>query len=1151
MTSRGIDRRQFLNAANAAGFGALIASTANAWGLQAPSNPLASYPDRAWERVYRDIFQHDSTFHFLCAPNDTHNCLIKSFVRSGVVTRLGPSMRYGEATDLQGNGTTHRWDPRICQKGLALTRRFYGDRRLRHPMVRAGFKRWHDAGFPRTENGLPPKEYFDRARDAWLRVTHDEAAAIAAAALVNIAQTYTGEEGQKKLLEQHYDVECVKATQGAGTQVLKFRGGMPLLGITRVFGMYRLANSMALLDEHIRKVGPDKALGARGFDNYSWHTDLPPGHPMVTGQQTVEFDLHSVEHAKTVVVWGMNWITTKMPDAHWLTEARLQGTRVVVIACEYSATATKADDVLVVRPGMTPALALGFAHVILKEKLYDVDYVKRWTDLPLLVRMDNLKLLRAQEVFGGEQAVLSNQTLVLKEGEKPAAPGTHTDMVVAGKLRAEWGDFVWWDEAAGAPSAISRDQIGAHSTVGDPRLSGSLEVTLADGKKVRCRPVFDLVQEYVEHFDPRTVEEMTWAPAQAVQYLARHFAKEPGTTLYAIGMGPNQFFNSDNKDRAVFLLAALTGNVGKIGGNVGSYAGNYRTAFFNGSPQWINENPFDIELDPTKNARPKQYWKAESAHYYNHEDHPLRVGKKLLTGSTHMPTPTKSMWFANANSILGNVKWHYNTVVNVLPRIEMIAVNEWWWSTSCEWADIVFAVDSWAELKHPDMTASVTNPFLQVFPRSPLPRIFDTIGDIEVQMKACEQLAKITGDQRFVDYWKFVREDKTSVYLQRILDNSSNTKGYKIDELEAKAKQGVPALMMSRTSPKSVGHEQIQDSRPWYTKSGRLEFYRDEDEFIEAGENLPVHREPIDSTFYEPNVIVAPKHEAMRPQGPEDYGVERSDQSCEVRQGRNVVKTWAEEKLSPHPLAKDGYRFIFHTPKYRHGSHTTPIDTDMVAVLFGPFGDVYRHDKRMPFVTEGYVDVHPSDAKELGIEDGDYVWIDSDPSDRPFRGWQQNARDYKFARCMARARYYPGTPRGVTRMWFNMYGATPGSVEGQATRADGLAKNPRTNYQAMFRSGSHQSATRGWLKPTWMTDSLVRKEMFGQVIGKGFLPDVHCPTGAPRESIVKLTKAEPGGMESKGLWRPAAQGLRPRYESAALNTYLAGGFMSGDTEKKG
>ena len=227
------DRRQFLDAARSAGLLCFIASASRAWGLEEPTNPLARYPNRDWERVYRDLYRYDSTFHFVCAPNDTHNCLLKAFVRNGVVTRIGPSMRYGEATDLDGNGATHRWDPRVCQKGLALTRRFYGDRRVRHCMVRAGFKRWHDEGFPRGDDGRPPSEYFQRARDEWLRVTHDEAAALVAAALENIAQTYNGEEGQRRLSEQHYDEACVAATQGIGTQVLKFRGGMPLLGVTR------------------------------------------------------------------------------------------------------------------------------------------------------------------------------------------------------------------------------------------------------------------------------------------------------------------------------------------------------------------------------------------------------------------------------------------------------------------------------------------------------------------------------------------------------------------------------------------------------------------------------------------------------------------------------------------------------------------------------------------------------------------------------------------------------------------------------------------------------------------------------------------------------------------------------------------------------
>lgn len=1150
MSSKDLSRREFLQASAAAGFGAFIASATRAWGLAAISNPLAAYPSRDWERVYRDLWRYDSTFTFLCAPNDTHNCLLRAYVRSGVITRIGPTMRYGEATDLDGNRATHRWDPRVCQKGLALTRRFYGDRRLAHPMVREGFKRWVDAGFPRGEDGRPPAEYFQRARDSWVRMGHEEAAELVARALENIATTYSGEEGRRLLEAQGYDQICIDAARGAGTQVLKFRGGMPLLGMTRVFGLYRMANSMALLDSAIRGVGPEEALGGRGFDNYSWHTDLPPGHPMVTGQQTVEFDLHAVEHARTVVVWGMNWITTKMPDAHWLTEARLKGTRIVVIACEYSATSSKADEAIVVRPGTTPALALGLAHVVLKEKLYDADYLKRWTDLPLLVRMDTLKMLRAEEVFGTPPAPLSNQTRVLKAGEKAPPPGAQREMLLPEALRNEWGDFVLWDRAAGAPRAITRDQVGERSPAAEPQLSGAVEVTLADGTSVRCRPVFDLVREYAAHYDPKTVEELTWAPAAAVEALARDLAAHPGTTLFAVGMGPNQFFNNDNKDRAIFLLAGLTGNVGKLTGNVGSYAGNYRVALFNGVPQYINENPFDVELDPARPARPRQYWKPESAHYYNHEDHPLKVGEKLLTGSTHINTPTKSLWFANANSILGNVKWHYNTVVNVLPRIEMIAVQEWWWSTSCEWADVVFAVDSWGELKQPDMSASVTNPFLSVFPRTPQPRIFDTVGDIEVLANVGSALAHLTGDRRFEDCWKFVREGASDVYLQRILDHSSNTKGFRFSEIEEKAKDGVPTVMMNRTSPKVVGYEQVADSRPWYTKSGRLELYREEDEFIEAGENLPVHREPVDSTFYEPNVIVAPPHEALRPAGPEDYGVAADDVSGEVRQGRNVVRTWAELKQTAHPLAGDGYRFVFHTPKYRHGAHTMPIDTDIVAVLFGPFGDLYRHDRRSPFVAEGYVDIHPSDARELGIEDGDYVWVDSDPADRPFRGWQGNARDYKFSRLLCRARYYPGTPRGVTRMWFNMYGATPGSQEGQETRADGLAKNPRTNYQAMFRSGSHQSATRGWLKPTWMTDSLVRKGLFGQGVGKGFLPDVHCPTGAPRESIVKITRAEAGGLGGEGLWRPAALGLRPRYESHDMQTYLAGGYLAGDENGK-
>ena len=75
--------------------------------------------------------------------------------------------------------------------------------------------------------------------------------------------------------------------------------------------------------------------------------------------------------------------------------------------------------------------------------------------------------------------------------------------------------------------------------------------------------------------------------------------------------------------------------------------------------------------------------------------------------------------------------------------------------------------------------------------------------------------------------------------------------------------------------------------------------------------------------------------------------------------------------------------------------------------------------------------------------------------------------------------------------------------------------------------------------------------MFGQGIGKGFLPDVHCPTGAPREAIVKITKAESGGLDGKGLWRPAELGIRPEYESEEMKKYLSGGFLAGGQQQEG
>jgi nitrate reductase alpha subunit len=135
-------------------------------------------------------------------------------------------------------------------------------------------------------------------------------------------------------------------------------------------------------------------------------------------------------------------------------------------------------------------------------------------------------------------------------------------------------------------------------------------------------------------------------------------------------------------------------------------------------------------------------------------------------------------------------------------------------------------------------------------------------------------------------------------------------------------------------------------------------------------------------------------------------------------------------------------------------------------------------------------------------------------------------------------------PRGVIRTWFNMYAATPATVAAQAAEPGAPARNPETGYVSLFRHGSHQSGTRAWLRPTQMTDSMVRKGYFGHAIGTGFEVDVHSATGAPKESLVRVERAEGGGMRGERVWRPVTLGLRPHAPSAAMRAYLAGDFLT-------
>ena len=93
------------------------------------------------------------------------------------------------------------------------------------------------------------------------------------------------------------------------------------------------------------------------------------------------------------MMWGSNVPVTRTPDAHWMTEVRYRGTKVVSVSPDYADNTKFADEWLPAQAGTDAALAMAMGHVILREYLVDRpvpffhDYVRQYTDLPFLVTL--------------------------------------------------------------------------------------------------------------------------------------------------------------------------------------------------------------------------------------------------------------------------------------------------------------------------------------------------------------------------------------------------------------------------------------------------------------------------------------------------------------------------------------------------------------------------------------------------------------------------------------------------------------------------------------------------------------------------------------------------------------------------------------------
>ena len=1150
-----ISRRHFLKSCAATGGSVLLAQGANAWafGPVSAENPLGTYPDRDWEKIYLDQYRYDRTFTWVCAPNDTHMCRLRAYVRNGVMIRSEQNYDHDRYGDLYGNKATKAWNPRGCPKGFTMQRRVYGPYRLKGPVLRKGWKEWADAGFPSLSEHpeLRSKYKFDdRGNDGYVRLNWAEVSDYVAAGLAAVAGTYSGAEGIARLKRDGYEQVMIDKVEGAGTRVIKMGSNLPIHGIVGKFGIYRFANLLGLLDHHVRGVPAEKARGARDWNEYTWRGDQAPGQPFVHGLQTADMDFNDLRFSKLVIQIGKNLIENKMPESHWLNEVMERGGRLVDIAPEYNCPATKSDYWIGVRPGLSDtSVLLGVTKIMLDNHWYKPDFCRQFTDFPLLVRTDTLRRLRPEDV---------------KAGYRPKDISTGPSYKIQGLTDAQRhriGDFCVWDTASKGVVFISRDEVGKKMDVA-AALEGTYQVQLADGRQVEVMPILEMYKRHLQDYDEKTVEEISGAPAHLVRRLAEDIWKttEAGHPVAIhIGEGVNHYFHATLHNRAAYLPVMLTGNIGRHGAGCFTWAGNYKGALMQASPwsgpgvgSYTHEDPFRPILDETTritHEHLRHLSDGEDPSYWACGERTMTVdlpkgGRRNFTGNTHLPTPTKVIWYNNAN-FLNQAKWVYNIIVNVLPKVDMIVDQQIEWTGSAEYADVVLPVNSWVEQEDYECGGSCSNPFIQVW-KGGIKPVHDSVDDAEVFAGVARALAKKTGDRRFADYFKFVTEKKAKVYLQRVFDNSTTTRGkdgpYQVDKLIGGEYGGEPgaALMLFRTYPRVPFWEQLHDSIPFYTDCGRLASYCDLPEAIEYGENLIVHREGVEATPYLPNVIVS-SSPFIRPV---DFGIPADTPDPDLRQVRNVKLPWAEVKQTVNPLWQQGYRFFCSTPKSRHSTHSSWSTVDWHWLWSDNFGDPHRTDKRAPGVADRQIQMNPQAAADLGLHEGDYVYVDANELDRPYIGWKDDEGPrHKAFRCMVRVKLNPGLPYTFTIMKHTGWIATERTVRAHETRADGRALSAETGYQASYRYGSHQSITRNWMMPMHQTDSLFHKKTGSMAFTFGADIDNHAINTVPKETLVRITKAESGGLDGVGVWKPGQSGYSPGEKTPESEAYLTGALI--------
>jgi DMSO reductase family type II enzyme molybdopterin subunit len=704
------------------------------------------------------------------------------------------------------NPSVPDWNPRGCQKGACYSDLATGPSRVLYPLRRIG----------------------PRGGRQWKRISWDEALDEVASALVDVLARRGGE------------------------------GAICELGGHLEFGPI-MASALRFF----------RQIGAPVTDSTAMVGDVPAGATITLGEAMVGGSSDEWFLSDYIVLWAFNPSATRIPDAHYLNEARYRGARVVAIAPDFNQSAVHTDLWLPTRPGSDAALALAACHVVIEENLHRVGYLCEQTDLPFLVREDTGRFLRESDlVDGGSDSVFA----VLDQAN---------------------GKIVWAPGSQGSEKKTLVLPEGVR-----PALETRAEVQLPSGARTTVRSVFSILRERLRGFRPEDVSAATGVSPELIRRFARELAGARSALIIAsYGMCKN--LHSDLAQRAQILLASLTGNIGKPGGgwqSIGFIA-------LDGMGLVAMQDRLDIPnlvwtgvqsmLDPAEvRSRFMNIFVSSSLFHAVHGgigeiQTSAAYGDPSLPEGTapylreaiekgHFPvgpapgSAPPEVIVSMCGNVLRHSRMGNRLRDHLFAKAALLVDVTFRMSETAMFCDILLPAAGWYEkIGFKYIPAYI--PYVTLGDRAVTP-LGESKAEWEIFALLAERVATLarnrgigavrgfrgndcdiaTLDERFTDHGRFKADGQADV-AEFILSVSSQTKGISLDDLRknggAMRLAGIGGAEGIRSpydasKPITPYLDCTGEKRPYPTLTGRQQFYVDHPWFLKVGEELPTHKEP-------------------------------------------------------------------------------------------------------------------------------------------------------------------------------------------------------------------------------------------------------------------------------------------------------------------